>query len=219
MTLGFPRRPNDPSIMASVEAAVSTIRRPGIIGRIWRWRYELALIAGLPLAVSGIAATLGLDWLTAVALAGLAVLTAALAWPTSRRHLIARARCVITPHRVRTSRTRAWIHTRDGRLPAVLYAAPEGSGERVWLWCRAVITAGDLEEVRDILRAACWATDVRVVMNDRRSHIVVLEVIRRRLPGDYPGPDPDQATPGWPHQDRGQGSGAGPLQPALPGGA
>ena len=35
----------------------------------------------------------------------------------------------------------------------------------------------------DVLRAASWASDVRVVVNDRRSDIVVLEVIRRPRPG------------------------------------
>ena len=44
MASGRPRRPNDPSIMASVEAAVSTVSRPGLLGRLWHWRYELALL-------------------------------------------------------------------------------------------------------------------------------------------------------------------------------
>lgn len=87
---------------------------------------------------------------------------------------------------------------------------PAGFGERVWLWCRAGITAGDLEAARDVLRAACWASDARVVVNDRRSHIVVLEVIRR-LPPD----SPEGGTSGWLYLDRGDASGAGPEEPAL----
>ena len=35
MAFGRPRQPNDPSIMASVEAAVSTVSRPGLLGRLW----------------------------------------------------------------------------------------------------------------------------------------------------------------------------------------
>ena len=46
MASGRPRQPNDPSIMASVEAAVSTVARPNLVARLWRWRYELGLIAG-----------------------------------------------------------------------------------------------------------------------------------------------------------------------------
>ena len=81
------------------------------------------------------------------------------------------------------------------------------------LWCRAGITAGDLDGARDILRAACWASDVRVVVNDRRSHIVVLEVIRH-LPGRAAEADPTTAA--WPYRtDRAEADGAGPEEPAL----
>src|SRR5205807_3880364 len=154
---------------------------------------ELALIAGLPLAALAIGSTLGLAWLIAVAATGLALLTAAMLWRPSRQRVIARAWCVMTPHRVRTGCKHAWIQTRDGRLPVVLYTVPAHFGERVWLWCRAGITAGDLEAARDVLRSACWASDVRVVVNDRRSHIVVLEVIRRAPPAGE--------APGWPYLD------------------
>jgi hypothetical protein len=144
-------------------------------------------------------------------------------WPPARQRLIARAWCVITPHRVRTGCAHAWVQTRDGRLPVVLYTAPAEFGERVMLWCRAGITAGDLDGARDILRAACWASDVRVVVNDRRSHIVVLEVIRH-LPGRPAEADP--MTAAWPYRtdraeadgaeaDGAEADGAGPEEPAL----
>jgi hypothetical protein len=35
MASGRPRQPNDPSVMASVEAAMSTVTRPRLITRIW----------------------------------------------------------------------------------------------------------------------------------------------------------------------------------------
>ena len=200
MASGRPRQPNDPSIMASVEAAVSTVTRPHLLARLWHWRYELGLIAGTLLGAFAIGYTLGLDWLIGVAAAAIAIGVTAMTWPPSRQAIIARAWCVITPHRVRTGCTQAWIQTRDGRLPAVLYTVPTDFGERVWLWCRAGITAGDLEAARDILRASCWASDVRVVVNDRRSHIVVLEVLRR-LPGCHAE---DMPNPAWPDLDRGE---------------
>jgi len=212
MAFGRPRRPNDPSIMASVETAVSTVARPGLIARLWHWRYELGLIAGVLLAAVSVGVILGPGWLIAMAAAMVATLAAALAWAPARRRLIARAWCVITPHRVRTGCTHAWIQTRDGRLPAVLYTAPADFGERVWLWCRAGITAGDLEAARDILRSACWASDVRVIVNDRRSHIVVLEVIRRLPAGRHA---PDGPNPTWPHLNPGQADGADSEEPAL----
>jgi len=196
--------------MASLETAVSTVARPGLIARVWHWRYELGLIAGLVLGTVGIGITLGPGWLIAVAAATMAIVAAALIWPSSRQRIITRAWCVITPHRVRTGCAHAWIQTRDGRLPVVLYTVPAQYGERVWLWCRAGITAGDLEAAREILRSACWASDVRVVVNDRRSHIVVLEVIRR-----HPPESPADGAPGWPYLDRGEPGSAESEEPAL----
>ena len=166
------------SELASVATAVSAVTRQGIIAGVWHWRYELCLTSGLIAATVGTSVTLGTGWLAAATAATIAILAAALTWPPSRRRLIARAWCIITPHRVRTGCAQAWIQTRDGRLPAVLYTTPTDFGERVWLWCRAGITAEDLEAAKDILGAACWASDVQVVVNDRRSRIVALEVIR-----------------------------------------
>ena len=71
------------------------------------------------------------------------------------------------------------------------------------------ITPGDLEAARDILRSACWASDIRVVVNDRRSHIVVLEVIRR-----LPPEPPATGMSGWPYRDHGESGDAEPEEPA-----
>ena len=62
MASGRPRRPNDPSVMASVETALSSVARPGIFGLIWNWQYELGLSAGL--ATVGLASgyALGAGW-------------------------------------------------------------------------------------------------------------------------------------------------------------
>lgn len=80
--------------------------------------------------------------------------------------------------------SRAWLKTSDGRLPAVLGTMPVpggpiAGGERVWLWCRARLSARDLTAACDTLRRAGWASDARVLLNDRHDHIVVFEVIRR----------------------------------------
>lgn len=213
MASGRPRRPNDPSVMASVETALSSAARPGIFGLIWNWRYELGLSTGL--AAVGLASgyALGAAWLIAIATAGLVLLAAGLAWPPSRRRLVARAWCVITPHRVLTGCRHAWVQTRDGRLPVILFTTPAGFGERVTLWCRAGITHGDLEGARDILRAACWASDVRVVASARYAHVVVLEVIRHLSPGP-----PDEGIAGWPFLNRGEPDSADPEEPAWHGG-
>jgi hypothetical protein len=82
---------------------------------------------------------------------------------------------------------------------------------RIWPWRYEFgLIAGDLGAARDILRAARWASDVRVVVNDRRSHIVVLEVIRRPPPSS-----PEDGGSGWPYLDRGEADSPEPAEPAL----
>ena len=62
MASGRPRRPNDPSVMASVETALSSVPRPGIFGLIWNWRYELGLSAGLGAVGLASGYALGAAW-------------------------------------------------------------------------------------------------------------------------------------------------------------
>src|SRR6202012_2033489 len=101
-----------------------------------------------------------------------------LCWPSARHWLISRAWCVITPHRVRAGCVNAWVQTRSGRLPFILATSATGYGEQVRLWLRAGLTAADLEAARDVLAAACWATEVRVVPSPSRAPLVTLEVVR-----------------------------------------
>ena len=210
MASGRPLRPNDPSVMASVEAAVSSVARPGLLARLWHWRYEAGLLSGLAAVALASGYALGAVWLIALMATGLGLLAASLSWAPTRQRLIARAWCVITPHRVRTGCAHAWVQSRDGRLPVVLYTTRADFGERVTLWCRAGITAGDLLAARDILRSACWASDVRVVASARYPHIVVLEVIRRGSAGR-----PGTLTEGWPYLDRGEPDADDAEEPAL----
>ena len=215
MASGRPRQPNGPSVLASVETVLSRVARPGIIALIWDWRYELSLSAGLAVVALASGYALGAAWLIAIGAVGLVVLAASLARAPSRRRLIARAWCVITPHRVRAGCRHAWVRAGDGTLPVILYTTPATFGERVTLWCRAGITHGDLEAAREILRAACWAHDVRVVASARDAHVVVLEVIRRLPAGPH-----DEVISDWPCLNYGgeEEDSAGPGEPALHGG-
>ena len=181
------------------------------IGLIWNWRYELGLSTGLAVVTLAGGYLLGAAWLVAIAAPGLVVLAACLAWAPWRRRLIARAWCVITPHRVRAGCRHAWVQTRDGRLPVILYTMSAAFGERVTLWCPAEISRGDLEAARDVLRAACWASDVRVVACARYAQVVVLEVIRHLRAG----PPPGEAVSPWPYTSPGgEAGGADPEEPA-----
>jgi hypothetical protein len=215
MASGRPRHPNDPSVLSSVEAAVSTTVRPGILGLLWHWRYETAAGIGLPAAAVAIGYTIGIGWLIGAAATGVIILTAALFWPASRAWLIARAWCVVTPHRIRTGCQHAWVQTRYGRLPTVLHTKPTYFGERVLLWCRAGITSADLDAARDIISTACWAQDVRVITNERRRHLVTLEVIRRSPVRQLP--DVTRAVPDeryWPYLANTETEGLDPEEPA-----
>jgi hypothetical protein len=198
-----------------LETAVSSTVRPGIFGLLWHWRYEITIGIGLPGAAVAIGYTLGIGWLIGIAALGFALLTAALFWPPSRAGLVARAWCVITPHRIRTGCKHAWVQTRDGRLPVVLYTKPTDFGEQVLLWCRAGITAEDLEAARDIISTACWARDVRVITSDRGRHLVVLEVIRRGAAEQLAQTgtaSPD--TPIWPYLPNSDTDTLDPEEPA-----
>lgn len=193
MAAGRPQRPNDPSVMSSLQSAVREIRRPGPIELVWNWRWELGILAagaGLSVLVTD---SLGLMGLAATAGAGLAVAVVILRWPPARTRIVARAWCVVTPHRVRVGCVNGWVQTRRGKLPIVLHTVPTEHGERVHLWCRAGITAADLFAARQLLAVACWAQEVWVVPNPRHAHLVTLEVVRKQY-SERTGPTPDA----WP---------------------
>ena len=193
MAAGRPRGPNDPSLISSLETAVREVRRPGPIRLAWSWRVELGMLAAIAGLSALIADSVGLIGLAAVAGAGLAVGAALLCWPPARKQIFARAWCVITPHRILVGCANAWVQTRRGRLPFILYTAGTDVGERVYVWCRAGITAADLLAARHVLAGACWATEVRVIPSTRYAHLVILEVIRN--------PYAERAVPtpnGWP---------------------
>jgi hypothetical protein len=206
---GRPRQANDPSVMASVEAAITQGPRASVFGIIWNWRYEFGMLAAVTGAAVGIALELGIAWLIGLAVTAVAIVGALLTWAPARKRIIARTWCVATPHRIRVGCLHAWVQTRTGRLPVVLYTVPTVFGERAVLWCRAGITAGDLAAAREILTAACWAIDVRVVPSQRHTHIVALEVIRRE-----PDERPAGPGPGWPYFARADTDGADPEEPA-----
>lgn len=160
-------------------AAGAVVRVNPVVGA-WRWRYELAGAAALAAGwvALGTAAGIGLA-------AGLATALAFTACSTrGRRFISARAWGVVTPHRVRVGCAQAWIHTRYGKLPAVLRTKRQPFGESVYLWCRAGTSAADFASARKLLTAACWAHDVRVSRHLRHAQLVRLDVIRREPSGE-----------------------------------
>jgi len=214
MASGRPRRPNDPSVMSSLESAVREIRRPGPLESWWNWRWELGILATTAGLSGLIAASFGLIGLAAAAGAGLAVSSALLYWPPARKRIVAKAWCIITPHRIRVGCVNAWVQTRRGRLPIITYTVPTDYGERVQLWCRAGITAADLFAARPVLAAACWATQVRVIPSVQHAHLVTLEVLR-----DQHSERTRLTPPGWPFSRHVEAESADDSEEPAPAGA
>ena len=86
---------------------------------------------------------------------------------------------VLARHRLQRLCYEARLHTRSGRLPLVLWTRPTKVGERLFVWCRAGISAEDFEQHTGELRAACYARDARVTRNSRWSQLVTIDIIRR----------------------------------------
>jgi len=208
MPAGRPHGPNDPSVMSSLETAVRKVRRPGPVELAWNWRWELGILAALAVSSWLIASAVGLLGLSVTAGAGPAVIAATLLlWPPARHWCTARAWCLVTPHRVRAGCAGAWVQTRSGKLPFILSTTPTAQGELVRLWLRAGLTAADLYAARDVLAAACWATEVRVFRSPSRAHLVTLEIVRTRHPERL------QPTPSaWPFLRHGAGDGPGDVE-------
>jgi hypothetical protein len=200
---GRPHGPNDPSLLSSLETAVTAVRRPGPAELIWNWRWELGILALLAVPAGLIAAEFGLLGLAFAAGAGLAAGTAALlCWLPARRWSIARAWCLITPHRVRAGCVNAWVQTRGGKLPFILATTPTVYGEQVRVWLRAGLTCADLQAAKDVLAVACWATEVRVIPSPSRAQLVTLEIVRTNHP-ERGRPAPEA----WPSSRAGDGLG------------
>jgi hypothetical protein len=187
-----PRRPRSTrQALAGLDLALCAVARPNPVVLAWRWRYELGLVTGLPIAMIVLASAVGIGWAVTGAAALVSLMICA---PRVRWLVVARAWCIITPHRVRTGCAQAWIHSRTGKIPIVLLTTRESFGERVHLWCRAGTGAADLAWARDLLAVACWAQDVQVFRHERFAQLVTLDVIRRPQLGTLGDPEHDD----WP---------------------
>lgn len=78
-------------------------------------------------------------------------------------------------------------------LPIIWSVTPVDYGERVRLWCPAGITAADLITAREILAAACWATEVRVSPGDGLEDTDERDPYRWRHPPDRLSPADETA--------------------------
>ena len=147
-----------------------------LAGWVWRHLAELLVLVVLVWAWHWSTSRVG-PHETMAAAVGL-VLVVAVVGPV-RRVVVAVLWCSVTHHRLHTGLVEVRATTREGRLPLFLSVAPAPFGERVRLWCRAGISAEDIEDEVDRLRAALWCRDVGVIRDRRRSALVTVEVVRR----------------------------------------
>jgi hypothetical protein len=167
--------------------------RPGIFSLAWRWRYELAGLAGAGAGTAVVISAAGVAGLAGAIAAACLLAGLITAWPPARQLTLARFWCIVTPHRIRAGCTQAWVQSRTGKIPIVLLTRAQPFGERVWLWCRAGTCPQDLISAREQLAVACWARGIRVMPGRRYRQIAIVDVIRRE----------DRAAetrgePGWP---------------------
>ncbi|HUC23936.1 MAG TPA: hypothetical protein VMA73_14605 [Streptosporangiaceae bacterium] len=146
-------------------------------GVAWRWRTELTTLGGLLAAFLWLWGQLHVLLLAGLVLAGFLGLVFGLPW--SRRFVVARIWCVLARHRFQRLCWEVRLHTRAGRVPPVLWVRPTKVGERLFVWCRAGVSAEDFTKHTGELRAACYAREARVTRNTRWSQLVTIDIIRR----------------------------------------
>jgi len=195
-----PHRYRDPRVPTDLRRLIPpAIPNPLVVA--WRWRYEITLVAGL---TAGLTAAI-LSFGTVPTIAAVIVITLTiLCWPMARRLAVDRAWCIITAHRVRVGCVEGLIYSSRGKIPIVLWTSHQAFGERVLLYCRAGTSADDFVSARTILATACWAQDVAIFVDTRRTQVVTIDVIRRSgndLTSEFDGhrsPDPSSGPPVWP---------------------
>ena len=167
----FDSRHPDQDARVTVGRVLVAVGRPTPLVLLVRWRYEIALLAAAGYGVY----LVGPFW----AVAGATTAAGTLAIRPARAFVTGRLWCVVTPHRLRTGCAQAWVHSRAGKVPAILWTSSTPYGERVVLWCHAGTSATDVSTAAPALAAACWAQSVHVEQNPRHAQLVVVHVVRR----------------------------------------
>jgi len=167
---------HDTRMTTDLRRALVTVTPPNLLVAAWRWRYEIALLAGLAASLTLAIISIGL----LPTIGALIVITLALlCWPPARQFVLDHAWRIITAHRVRVGCAEAMIYSSRGKIPIILWTAHQPFGERVLLMCRAGTCVDDFTANRAILTSACWAREVVVAPDVRHPHLVTLDVIRR----------------------------------------
>lgn len=159
---------------------------PGLVTRLWRWRTEIVLLVFAAGAAVVIATAVGRGmWWAPVALAGPVFVPATV--PAGRKWILRHFWCLFSRHRIQRVCAETSMHTREGRIPLILWITPTGSGERAFILLRAGICADDFEAFGAEIAAACCAASVRVRRHPDRAQFVTVDIVRRGAEDDQPG--------------------------------
>lgn len=149
-----------------------------VVGVLIRWRAEVALVTVFVVGMAWLRHEVGatIAWLIAGG-----ALVAIVVVPPTRRFAFVRFWCLVDRHRLRTCLREARARTMnlDGALPFMLWARPTKTGERIWMWCRAGSSTGDLEAALEYIAPACYARDARVHKVRKLSTLFAVDVVRR----------------------------------------
>lgn len=147
--------------------------RPNPLVALYRWRYEVATVLFVPLTLVELAWAIGPLWLVVV----LVCLASTVAhWPAARRFVLTHVRSVIVQHRLRAAFTQARVCSLAGRRPAIMWTTPREHETRVLLWCPAGVDVHTVRTQRQLLAAACFASEVEVTRHPRFAHLVRLSI-------------------------------------------
>lgn len=164
------RRDARPFDLAEALARIPRVQRPSLLLRLWQWRHAAVLGVGIP----GILTALGITTHPVVPVGILAAVVIGLAaTPELRRWVVGRARCIVLPHRVRTTLVRGRICAPDGRLPFIWWTSPTPGGVRLRLRCPLGMRPERIQESAELLCAACRADEVVVVLEPNSRTVII----------------------------------------------
>ncbi len=178
----------EPRQISELARELTPIARPNPLVALYHWRYEIGAVVLFPYALYALFHALGLFWSLVVLFC---IVNWLVYWRSARRFVGGRLRSIVVQHRLRTGFARARVCTLDGRLPTILWSKPRGDDVEVTVFCPAGLGSARIEQQRELLASACFATDVHVYRHPRRSYLVYLSVGTAKIRG---GAEVDQYT-------------------------
>lgn len=144
---------------------------------VWRWRWELTVLA-LTVATFVALTNTGLTPILTV-LAMLTVAVVILSVPFTRRFATTRIMCVLIRHRLRVCMSEMRTLNYSGYLPLILHIRGTPVGLVAWIWMRPGLAITDLDSRTEHLATACWAREVRIQRSRRLAALVRIDIVRR----------------------------------------